>query len=157
MAFPSSLGSVQEDLSRAWERARDVSGDVKQKAQGIRAKSAAGTMTSSDVLDFNTYLADKKLQFNAISALGAPLAAYAQAQINNNAINIATEFTNMVAALDGVVAWTIANFPKTATTNELRARTFAVDNSGRTVDVVFTAVDTATYRTQLDALISAIN
>jgi len=157
MAFPSNLGVVQEDLSRAWERARDVSGDVKQKAQAIRAKSAAGIMTSSDVLDFNTYLADTKLQFNAISALGAPLASYAQAQINNNTINIATEFANMVAALDSVVAWVIANFPKTATTNELRAKTFTGDGSGRTVDVVFLAVDTASFRTQVDALIAAIS
>ena len=157
MAFPSDTGTTQEDLDTAWKRSRSIASQVKQRATDIRTKSLAGIMTSSDVLDFTTYLADQKLQFNAISALGAPLAAYAQAQINNNTINIATEFANMVSALDGVVSWVLTNFPKTPTTNELRAVTFAVDNSGRTVNVVFTAGATSGLRTQLDALIAAIN
>jgi hypothetical protein len=157
MAFPSSLGTAQENLNTAWDRARSFAGEVKRRAQDLRAKSAAGTMASGDVLDYTTFLADMKLEFNAIAALGSPLAAYAQAQLNDNTINIGTEFTNMVAALDNVVSWVVTNFPKTSGTNELRAQTFAPDNSGRTVDVVFSAASTSTFRTQLDALIAAIN
>lgn len=156
MTFPSTSGTVQQDCAIAWNRARAVAGVIKDRATSLKGFSAAGTLTSSQVLDFGTFLADARAVLAQCAGVQG-IAAYAQAQINDNTINIATEFLAMTGAADNVAAWLIANFPKTATTNELRAKTWSPDNSGRTVDVVFTAANTAGLRTNLDALIATIN
>lgn len=156
MTFPSRSGSVQDDCERAWGRARDLASQMKLATQDIKTVSLAGTMTSSQVLDYATKLAEIKASLQACAAVQG-IQAYAQAQINDNTINVATEFNAMIAALDNVTSWLLANFPKTPTTNELRAKLFAGDNSGRTTDVVFSAAATSGFRTQLDALLATIN
>lgn len=156
MAFPSRSGTVQDDCERAWRRARDLADQLKSETQFVRSASLAGTMTSTQALNYATRLADIKIGLQACAAV-VGIQAYAQAQINDNTINVATEFNAMVAALDNVTSWLTVNFPKTSVTNELRAKLFSGDNSGRTVDVVFTSTSTSGFRTQLDALISTIN
>jgi len=157
MAFPSDTGSATEDLAAAWARARSIAASIKLRTQSIRDQSLLNTLNSTQILDYSTFLADMRLALAAVAALGAPLAAYAQAQLNDNAINISTEFSNMVSAVDGVAQWIVTNFPKTPGTNELRAKVFLGDNSGRTVDVVFSSASLGPFRTALDALLGTIN
>lgn len=154
MAFPSDTGTVQESCDSAWRRARSIASNVKVRTTKLRADSLAGTMTSSDALDFSAFLADMKDRLNAIKNV-AGIQAYAQSAINDPTINVATEFTNMVQAMTDTISWLLTNFPKTPGTNELRAKLF--DGAGRTVDVVFSAASTSAFRTALDALLASIN
>jgi hypothetical protein len=56
---------------------------------------------------------------------------------------------------NATIAWVVTNFPKTATTNELRERTIGAD--GRTTSVMFAPATLATFRTVLDSLIATID
>jgi hypothetical protein len=156
MTFPSRSGTVQDDCERAWGLARDLASQLKLATNDIKTVSLAGTMTSSQVLTFATRIAEIKVALLACASV-VGIQTYAQAQINDNTINVATEFNAMVAAIDNVTSWLLTNFPKTPGTNELRAKLFSGDSSGRTVDVVFSAGATSGFRTQLDALLATIN
>lgn len=152
MAFPSTAGSIPQTLSVAWETARAVAGTIKLQTQSLRTQSAQGNVGASQILNHLTFLADQKVRLQAIAALPG-IAAYAQEQVNDPTLNVATEFNAMVAAMDGVRDWVIANFP--ASGGFLQAQSFQAD--GRTVDRQFSTATLATYRTQLDALIATIN
>ena len=155
MAFPSSTGTVQDSLAQAWATARSTASSIKSRAQGLSTQAAAGNIGSSAILDFATYLADARLVLVKASQTGG-IAAYAQAQVNDNTLNVAAEFSAMMDTLDGVIAWVVANFPKDGN-GFLLARTFQAGSTGRTVDRQFTPAQTASLRTTLDALIATIN
>ena len=155
MAFPSSTGTIQSDLSDAWTSARQASGQIKTRATSVRAACAAGNVGSSLILDFITFLFSNRTTL-AASAATPGIAAYAQTAINNPALVVATEFNNMMAAIDACIAWVLANFPKDVN-GFLLAVTFQGDSSGRVVDRQFTPTDTAGFRTVLDTLIASIN
>lgn len=157
MSFPSSTGTKQDSLALAWSRARDTAAGVKNRAQSLRTASLAGPVGSSAILDLATFLADSKLALQK-SASTTGIVAYARDQIADPAIDVVAEFNSMIAALDGVVSWIITNFPRdTVSGTFLLARTFAVDNSGRTQDRQFTTAQLAGLRTALDSLIAAID
>jgi hypothetical protein len=153
MAFPSETGTKEFDLERAWSHARQWAGMVKLAASNVRTLSLAGTLTATNVLQLSNHLADAKVEFARVSSVPG-IGAYAQEQVANPALNIATEFTGMTNAIDGTIGWIVANFPKDGG-GFLLAQTILA--SGRQQDRVFTAVATAGFRTQLDALISAID
>jgi hypothetical protein len=153
MAFPSDLGTKSDDLTRAWARARSFAGAIKRDATNLKTLAAAGTAGASDILAFSVRLADAKAEL-AKSAAVPGIAAYAQEQINDPTLNVEAAFADMATAIDGCIAWIVANFPKDVG-GFLLAQTIAAD--GRPADRVFTAAGTATLRTQLDALITTID
>jgi hypothetical protein len=155
MAFPSSTGTVQDSLAQAWATARNTASSIKGRAQALSTQAAAGSIGSSAILDFATYLADAKIALTKAAQTGG-IAAYAQAQINDPNIDIAAEFTAMMGAIDTTTAWVVDNFPKDGS-GFLLARSFQAGSTGRTVDRQFTPAQTATLRTALDALADAIN
>jgi hypothetical protein len=152
MAFPSTAGTAPEALSVAWVRAMSIAGAIKTDTQAIRAQSLAGDVGASRILNHLTFLADQKVALQAIAALPG-IGAYAQAQLNDNTLNVATEFNAMISAMDAVRDWVIANFP--ASGGYIQAQ--QLQANGRTSDRQFTTVMLANYRTQLDALIATIN
>jgi hypothetical protein len=153
MSFPSQGGLRQDNLSDAWQRARQLARTIKDSAQAVQNASLAGTLTSSQMFTLTTLIADCKVQLTSISGITG-IGSYAQAQIGDNTINVATEFSNMIAAMDGIVSWVASNFPKDGS-NFLLAYTLSAQ--GRLVDRVFSAAATAVLRTQLNALISTID
>jgi hypothetical protein len=125
--------------------------DIKAKCTAVRAESAAGTVTSSRILGLYIDLQDAKARFNTAAAVPG-LAAYAQAQTNDNAYDVAAAFTAMVAAISGTIQWITDNYPQSG--GFLQSQAF----SGTTIiDRTFTAVATAGFRTQLDSVIAAIS
>jgi hypothetical protein len=145
MAFPSSNGSVQISLAEAWGDARAAAANVKSRAQQASAASTAGTLTGDQALQLSTFLADAKVQLQRDAA---------QSQVGDPALNVATEFSGMLTALDAVVAWVVANFPKDASGRLLHQTLTA---AGRPVTAPFTAAQTAGLRTALDGLSASIN
>lgn len=154
MAFPATGTSRADNLSDVWSRARDRGRQVRAAAVTLSA-SATGPNTSGwDVLQFSTFLADAKVDLLRYSQVGG-IGAYAQAQINDATVNIATEFNSMMSAIDAVTAAIITNFPKDGS-GRLLFLTFAADNSGRYVSSTFTAAQMAPVKTSLDALVATI-
>lgn len=153
MAFPSSNGSVQISLAEAWADARSSAANVKSRAQQASAASSAGTLTGDAVLSLSLFLADSKVQLQRDAAVSG-IGAYAQNQVGDPTLNVTNEFNAMVAQIDTVINWIVANFPKDGT-GKLLHQTIAA--TGRTVSAPFTAVQTAGLRTTLDGLIASIN
>lgn len=153
MAFPSTVGTKPDTLNDAWQGARGVAGLIKTQAQTLKTQSLAGNLSSSTILDFATVIADAKVRLNIYAAVPG-LAAYAQAQVNDNTLDVASSFTSMVTQLDALRDWIITNFPKDGSLF-LLAKQF--DANGRTTDRQFSTATLATFRTQLDALIATIN
>lgn len=145
MAYPTGV------LSRALEQIDDRAAALKLFAQQLRAECAAGNTPSSRILDAYIILVQERAELVAAAAVPG-IVDYARTQKNNQALDVVTEFTAMVAAIDGVTSWLTTNFPKDAS-GYLLAKQF----SGNTiVDRMFTPAMTATFRTQLDALIATI-
>jgi hypothetical protein len=153
MPFPSDTGSKREDIQTAWLGARSWAGQVKQAAEQVRALSAAGSLASSNLLDFVTYLADAKAQL-ALYAVTPGLEAYAQAQVNDPTLDIGRALHGMLAAMEATRQWIMSHFPHDGD-GFLLAQTFAAD--GRQVDRVFGAAQTEGLRLALDALIATID
>ena len=151
MAFPSDIG--QDDLATAWRGVRLFAGAIKRDAQNLHALSVAGPVGGSQILDFLTRLADNRAELARYTQV-AGLAAYAQEQINDPALDVAAAFVAMRDQADACRDWAIANFPKDGN-GFLLARTFLAD--GRTQDRQFTAAALAPFRTQLQSLIATID
>jgi glycosylphosphatidylinositol transamidase (GPIT) subunit GPI8 len=81
------------------------------------------------------------------------IVAYAQSQYNDGTYDVATEFTNMVNALNAVVTWVVSNMPKDGS-GFLLAHTINAD--GSRVARVFTPAQTAGLTTALNAAIAQI-
>jgi hypothetical protein len=153
MAFPGAGGLVQDNLDEAWGLARALARDVKVTAQGVRNDSASGILKTSQIFQLTTLLADAKDRLNVIKAMTG-MGPYAQEQVGDSGINIATEFNSMISAMDSVVSWVSTNFPKDGSNFLLG---WTMSPAGRLVDRVFSAAATAGFRTELDALTSSIS
>lgn len=155
VAFPSSRGTRQENVDQAWLRARDLAASVKLRSVELSAAALAGSIPSSRILGYATFLADTKIRLQAVASVSG-IAAYAQTQIADPTFDVALSFTDMVNAITAVQNWVVANFPKDGN-GFLLAQTFNPDNSGRTQERAFTPAQTATLRTVLDSLTATIN
>jgi len=151
MAFPSEGGSTQS-LADLWRLVRGQAAAVKSRAQALRNASAVGNISTWQILDLTTLLADAKVRFQQAAAVSG-LGAYAQAQIGNPALDVAAEFNAMLAQIDATVLWVQTNLPNDGT--YLLAVTLGTD--GRYAWRTFSSATTADLRTQLDALIATID
>jgi len=149
MTFPANSLLLASTLERISEEMRGIKAD----AQNLRTASAAGSVAATAVVSYLGRLVDARDRMAVLTA--APgLGEYAKAQYNSPNLDIAAEYTATVAQINATGGWIIANFPKTAGTNELRERTF--DANGRAQQVMFSTASMAGLRTALDALIATI-
>ena len=153
MPFPSSVGTRSFTVSAALNLAQQTAAGVKARAQALSLQSASANVPASLILEGMSMFADAKANFTRCAAVPG-LATYAQAQLGDT--DIANEFNAMVAAVDAVRVWVMANFPKDGN-GVLLASSFAPDNSGRTVQVQFTPAQLSQLRTLLDALAASID
>lgn len=153
MAFPSTVGTKPDTLSDAWEGARSTAGLVKLLSQNLKALSLAGNVPSSNIKNYLTELSQAKtilVRYGAVPGL----AAYAQAQVNDNTLDVSASFTAMINAIDACGSWVLTNFPKDASGYLLAEQWNA---NGTTVDRLFSTATLANFRTQLDGLIATID
>lgn len=145
MSFP---GSGTSSLASVWENLQAAAGRVKDRSAFL---VAATGITRRQALEHHNYLLDIRAQMEVFAA--APgLQAYAQNEINNPSLNLATEYVAMRNALDAVVGWMITNFP--ATSGELRVYNFV---SSRVADISLTSGELSAYKAQLSSLIATIS
>lgn len=107
MAYPTgTLGIVLNDIDR-----RMIS--LKNYCVRTRERSAAGPIVATVIIDTFINLTGEKTALQA-AAQAPGLAEYARQQKANQDLDIAAEFTAVIAAVDSVLAWIDSNFPQDA-------------------------------------------
>jgi len=150
MGFPSI--NTSPTLDESWREARLLASQVKQNAQD-NATAAANGLNGRTLIGLAAYMSD---QYARLGVLGAipNLAAYAQTQVSNPSLDVATAFNNMRTAMLNVVSWVMTNFPKDGSGNLLYQQ-FTGD--GHTSYTTFTSGQLASLVTLLNALIATID
>lgn len=154
MAFPSNQGTHPRTLGQALDSISAIAGSVKVTATQLRDKSAAGPVSSTEIIGYASGLASQRDQI-AVLAATPGLAQYARDEYANAGLDIAAEYTALIARIDSTTAWIVANHPKAAGTLEVLERKFSAD--GRTVANTFSTATLATFRSTLDLLIAQID
>jgi len=149
MAFPASLSILQTEFSQALYTASAL----KQNAQGLRNASAAGPVTRGAVLELWRQLGAALVIWNR-AATTPGMAQYAMDQFDNQSLDIAAEFTAMLAAADSLRGWINTNFPRNGS-GALLLET--ADANGVRSNMTFTTLELADFRTQADSFIATIN
>ena len=137
-------------------RALALAARLKADAINQRDQALAGSVNTADLESFLAELVATRAELTIAQATPGIL-AYAQAQFDDPAYDIAAEFTAMMGAMATLAAWFEANFP-TGPGGHLQARTFVGDSSGATVsDTITNAGSLNALVTELNALIATID
>jgi hypothetical protein len=151
MAFPSSTS--HDDLDRAWDAIKNAVVTIKVLSTALLAECAAGPVRGDRILGYAATIAncrDDLVRYTAVNGIEA----YVRSQINNPTLNLVAEYTAMLTQITATRAWIISNFPHDAS-NYLLYQT--LDGAGRIVVRTFSPAETATFRTQLTALLATID
>ena len=148
MAFPAS----QMRLGPTLDQVSGVLNSLKSYAQTKRAAMLAGNVGSNLVIDVWEHLKQVKTNLQALSSVPG-LAAYAQDQYGNESLNIATEFTAVLNAIDGVTANIQSTHPADGSAYLLAAQFGASAITYRQ----FTPAQTATLAGLLNTLAGTIS
>lgn len=147
MAFPASGKTT---LRQAWEGVTANATRIKRMAQELVAKSE---ITRRGVLDYENAMTDSLVTLDGyVTTQG--LLAYAQNELNDNTINLSSEFTTMRAQIVATQDWIVNNFPKDALGN---LAVYAFNTNKQYVDINLTAGQLTAFKTQLNALIVTID
>lgn len=149
MAFPSTSGSMAaaaQDLPGASIAAR-----VKSKVESVSRLSAQGPMSAKSILNMHEDLCSARDYFNRLRQVPG-IAAYAQALLNEPTIDLAAEFTDMLAQIESTIAWTVTNFP--VSSGWLQVMQW---NGDRFEWRTLSTAALAAYRSQLDAVAATID
>ena len=143
MAFRASNQSLQDVLVQI----KRTAFAVKRDAQSLRSDSATAAIPFARIQDFFRSLQVRRTDMTARAGT-AGLADYAKGQENDPGYDVVAEFNVMKAAIQTTEDWIVINMPAS----------IAVSSS--TSDIVlaeFSPAELAGLRTQLDALIAAID
>jgi hypothetical protein len=153
MAFPSSTGSHQQNLSQAWDMARDAAGAIRSRSVSVRDRGQAGTLLAYEVIQLAQTIADSIDLFANAAALPG-IVQYAQAQISDPNIDIVAEFTAMNNSAIATRNWIISNFPQDGSGYLLF---YKFDANGRILNRTLTTGQVAALVPILDALIATVD
>lgn len=108
MAFKASNQIPADGYVKAKRVANALKGDM----QGAIATMQAGPVTGTYIRDaVYRVLAGALTVFNAVASI-PNVAAYAQAQEDDDQYDVAAEFVAMVGAIEDAIAWIATNIPK---------------------------------------------
>lgn len=151
MPFPTA-----NPLTAALVSAQQTATNLKYLAQSTATACAAGPVSANVLLQMMDTMVRAKATLNAAAAVPG-MAQYAKDQYNNQSLNIATEFTAMVNAIDTAATQIAANIPK-GTAGQggwMLTQKFAADGS---VTVrTFSTAETAAIVTALNTLAATIS
>ena len=147
MAFKATQATQAQGLMMAMRQAAWI----KQEAQSAVAMLQS-TVTANQIFQIVDNLRSPLQVFAQVAAIPG-IAAYAQTQFNDPTYDVATEFTGMVNAVQGVVDWIVANFPKDAGGF---AQAYTLASDGSRTPATFTPAQTAGLTTAINNVISSI-
>lgn len=150
MAYPAS----QQTLKDALAAINGMAIRVKGLTQNVRDETAAGPTARRKfvALQRNLQIAIDAWDTNAPTP---GLAAYAQAQYDDNTLDIVAEYTAMKAAAQALQAWIFANLPTDAGSGAALLEVY--DAQGNPTDLTVTTAQTAGFRTEADVFIATIS
>lgn len=154
MAYPASTRTLQMWVADIDQKAAIL----KAAAQQQHALSLAGTLNMDFVRRFFDLLVQSNNFFIAAGAVSG-IAAYLNTEKGGSVPNPVAEFTTMRGQVVATLDWLRANVPS-ATFNSIVHRLgfhFPTDNITQTTPLVFTAPQTAGYRTILTNLIATVS
>ena len=144
MAFPAKLNA-------AYDRFTGLAARMNDGAAQASATMAAGTVSASYLLGVLDQI--RAIRGELVTLAATPgIAAHARRQ-SGAGVDIAAEYAAMVAAVDDVVAWIVANFPKDGD-GWLLIQQF--EAGGGRSERTFTATQTASLRALLDTLAATV-
>jgi len=152
MAFPSNTGTHKDTLESAWTDARGIAAQVKTLASQLSIASGAGPVLGSQILSFQDFIVSALVRLNQCAAVPG-IGPYAQAQVNDNTLDVAASFTAMTTQIGATRDWVIANFP--ASGGFLQAESFNAD--GTRASRSFSSASLGGLRTQLASLLATID
>ena len=146
MAYPTqTIDRTVEDIDR-------LAANIKQFAIRRKSDMATGSVGATTIFDVAINVRDARNRLSAMAAVPS-IAARTAALKGVAEASIVADFNAMLAAMDNIVSWVAANFPKDAN-GFLLSQTLGADGP---IDRQFTTAQTAAMRTQLDSLIAAID
>ena len=143
MAFRAS-NQIQAD---GYSEAKRLANELKAYCQQVHDASAAGPISGNVAIQLHERLIADRARFLAIRDVPG-IAAYVQAQEDDDTYDVAAEFDAMVAAVESARDWLIANVN---VTNWVTFGTSGVATK------TFSAAATAGLRTELAALMATIS
>lgn len=153
MPFPATNGTAAPiGLDAAWSGARNTASQIQAQAVSLSAQIAAGPVSAAVIIAALSFLTPLNAQLTTYAAVPG-IAAYAQTQVNNESLNVATAFSAMQSALVAVVNWILSNYPVDSS-GYLQDRQFI---SGQVAWSVFTTAQLAGLATLLAALSATID
>lgn len=153
MAYPASDNAFRQ--SDALELGARVATQLKNHAQRVRDRAAAGPLPATVLLSMDEDFRAYKAELQRVAAVPG-IVEYAREQYEEPLLDLGVETTTLVAAIDTVLTWVRSTFPAEGA-GYLLARQWNPDTAvGGTVDRSFTTTQTALLRTHLDALIAAV-
>ena len=151
MPFPSNIAATPL-LEHALDTVTSRAGAIKQRTAALIADSAAGPVDGARIVNYLRDLVAAKERLAAVASTPG-LPAYAQSQVNNQALDIAAEYTTMVAQITATIDWLRNNFPKDANGYLLYEQ---IGAQGNVTYRTFSTATLATFRAQLAALAATI-
>jgi hypothetical protein len=137
-------------LSQGLDRACNDALHVKAKVAGVRAQTGSNVKRAV-LIDVMRDLTQALVRWQQTAALPG-IAQYARDQWNNQALDVAAEFTTMVNAATALRDDIFTTFPKQAGVWLVHS----YDNAGVPTDAVFTPAQLGNFNTLADALIAAV-
>jgi hypothetical protein len=153
MAYPASTRTLQQWVAEVDRQA----GGIKAAAQQQHDRSNAGTLNMDEVRRFFDYLVQTNVLFTQASAVTG-IGTYLNTEKQGTVADPVAEFTGMRNAVVATLNWLRTNVPQGAfnSQNYKLAFLFPTDNVTQSSPLVFTAAQTAGYRTVLTTLIGTV-
>lgn len=154
MAYPATTKTLSVWLQEIDQKAALI----KQSAQQQHAASSAGQLNMDLIRRFFDLLVSVNAFF--VQAEGVPgLAAYVTSEKQSQVANPLAEFTSMRSAIVATLNWLRTNVPAGDFSGQSYklGYLFPADNTTPSSAITFTALQTATYRTVIQALIDTIS
>ncbi len=151
MAYPNSrLRSV---VARAFNNADSTVVRLRALAGALDAQMASGPVPARTILEDLL----EELRSSRVTLISSRdtsgILDYARDQFGDATIDLPAEFLALLAAIDMVIAWIVVNFP-VGTGGFIQQHILAAD--GSMTDRSFSSGQTAGLRTELQALVAAI-
>ena len=146
MAFPT-----RDNLQKLWVQMAGQAAAVKLRCQEFNATSLSGPVSASAVEEIFTGLGTFRAYMQANVAT-AGLADYVRAQYVDEELDIAAEYSALLAQIDAALAWIAANIPQSDGYVQLDQWSATGSVSRRTLS----AASLEELRTVLETVIGAI-
>lgn len=148
MAFIASQVTLRQGLENAMMRALSLK-QIAQMTVNQLASTTDANYIFARIDEFRLGLSQLQ-SYAAISGMSA----YAQQQLNTPTYDVVTEFNNMIAALQAVIAWVVNNFPKEV--DGFLKDTTTINSDGSRTAATFTSAQTSGWVTALNSFIATI-